>query len=86
MLTQFFSFKSGSIPRQVGGNRQVIYDRGARQEGNSNVTVKNSPHYLELRLAMGTDFESADLEGTDGHLYKGRVRKVIALENTNQFD
>ena len=41
---------------------------------------------LELRLAMGTDFESADLEGTDGHLYKGRVRKVIALENTNHFD
>jgi hypothetical protein len=29
----YLSFKSGSIPRQVGGNRQVIYDRGARQEG-----------------------------------------------------
>ena len=34
-LRTFFSFKSGSIPRQVGGNRQVVYDRGARQEGNS---------------------------------------------------
>ncbi|CAG5113070.1 Oidioi.mRNA.OKI2018_I69.chr2.g7215.t2.cds [Oikopleura dioica] len=60
-----YNFKSGSIPRQVGGNRQVVYDRGARQE--------------ELRLAMGTDFESADLEGTDGHLYKGRVRKLPNL-------
>ncbi|CBY38538.1 unnamed protein product [Oikopleura dioica] len=61
----FSSFKSGSIPRQVGGNRQVIYDRGARQE--------------ELRQAMGTEYETADLEGVDGHLYKGRVRKLPNL-------
>jgi len=60
-----YNFKSGSIPRQVGGNRQVIYDRGARQE--------------ELRQAMGTEYETADLEGVDGHLYKGRVRKLPNL-------
>jgi len=60
-----YNFKSGSIPRQVGGNRQVIYDRGARQE--------------ELRHAMGTEYETADLEGVDGHLYKGRVKKLPNL-------
>lgn len=60
-----YNFKSGSIPRQVGGNRQVIYDRGARQE--------------ELRHAMGTEYETTDLEGVDGHLYKGRVKKLPNL-------
>jgi len=35
---------------------------------------------------MGTEYETADLEGVDGHLYKGRVRKVTSLGHTNEFD
>ena len=40
----------------------------------------------ELRHAMGTEYETADLEGVDGHLYKGRVKKVTSLAHTNEFD
>lgn len=60
-----YNFKSGSLPRQVGGNHEIVYDRGARQQ--------------ELQSAMKMTYETADLEGSDGHLYKGRVRKLPNL-------
>lgn len=59
-----YSFKSGSIPRQVGGP----------------ATVPVQPYHEEREYRKqeitGMHMEPADLEGTDGQLYKGRIVKL----------
>jgi hypothetical protein len=59
------SFKGSTIPRQVGGPSYYV-DKDLRN--------------YEIANTISRDLESADLEGTDGQLYRGKVvRKLPQL-------
>jgi len=65
-----YSFKSGSIPRQVGGP--------ATQPMMQPYYVdKDLRTYEQAKTKSAASLETADLEGTDGQLYKGRINRKL---------
>lgn len=72
-----YSFQSGIFPRQAGNhtNKNPGYLQSPKPEP---VCVQKSKEdtYERLRRTKSLQLNiEADLEGTDGHLYKGQVRK-----------
>jgi len=72
-----FTFRSGFFPRQVGGLGPQ------KQLEPASINKEKEERYARLKKANSLNIDlEANLEGTDGHLYRGRIRALPGLKPT----
>jgi len=75
-----YSFQSGIFPRQAGGRPQKLPEPSSLQ-----IHKDKEEQYERLHRSKSLNMErEADLEGTDGHLYRGRLRALPKLKQKSK--
>jgi len=72
-----YSFQSGLFPRQAGGAIQPL----SKLPEPFSIEKDKEERFERLKRSKSLNLDlEADLEGTDGHLYKGRIKKLPSLK------